>query len=340
MMTVTHLLTGGLFTSLFLQSSQPEILLVGAIASLLPDIDISTSPIGRLLFPISRILEKKLAHRGATHSIVASLILGAVTYSIAIAFKLDLNYVHAINIGYFAGWFLDCFTKSGVQMFYPLPQKCVCPGNRDLRFSTGSTQEYFLVGILIAIAFWVFQINSDGGVMTAFNKVIAAPSGVTELYNKEGGNHLVYVNIDGVYASDRTPVKDKLLIIGASGNDFIVEKDGRLFKAGNDMDSTIITQRITGEVGETAVIHEEAIAFNEDDINPLVKFAGKRAYVTGILEVDDPESIRVLPSLREYQSISINATTVNFSYAPIDKVINLLSDQILIGSLSIKVITN
>jgi inner membrane protein len=265
----------------------------------------------------------------------AALALLGVT---AIAFKVDLSFIHALNIGYFAGWFADCFTKSGVQMFYPLPQRCVCPGNRELRLSTGSTQEYFLVGILIIIAFWTFQINSDGGVMTAFNKVIAAPSGVTELYNKEGGNHAIYANIEGVYASDRTPVKDKFLIVGASGNDFIVEKDGQLFKAGNDPDSTIITKRIIGEVGAISITQTEAIAFNEDDINPLVKFSGKQAYVTGTLEVDDPESIRVLPNLREYQSITINGSIVNLSFAPVDKVINLLSDQILIGNLSVKVI--
>jgi inner membrane protein len=174
--------------------------------------------------------------------------------------------------------------------------------------------------------------------MTAFNKVIAAPSGVTELYNKEGGNHAIYANIEGVYASDRTPVKDKFLIVGASGNDFIVEKDGQLFKAGNDPDSTIITKRIIGEVGAISITQTEAIAFNEDDINPLVKFSGKQAYVTGTLEVDDPESIRVLPNLREYQSITINGSIVNLSFAPVDKVINLLSDQILIGNLSVKVI--
>jgi inner membrane protein len=338
MMTVTHLLIGSLATGLFLQTPQPELLLVSAIASLLPDIDISTSPIGRILFPISQFLEKRFAHRSATHSIVASALLGIISYGAAIAFKVDLSFIHALNIGYFAGWFADCFTKSGVQMFYPLPQRCVCPGNRELRLSTGSTQEYFLVGILIIIAFWTFQINSDGGVMTAFNKVIAAPSGVTELYNKEGGNHAIYANIEGVYASDRTPVKDKFLIVGASGNDFIVEKDGQLFKAGNDPDSTIITKRIIGEVGAISITQTEAIAFNEDDINPLVKFSGKQAYVTGTLEVDDPESIRVLPNLREYQSITINGSIVNLSFAPVDKVINLLSDQILIGNLSVKVI--
>jgi inner membrane protein len=41
MMTITHLLVGSMSTAAILTASQPEILLVGAIASLLPDIDIS-----------------------------------------------------------------------------------------------------------------------------------------------------------------------------------------------------------------------------------------------------------------------------------------------------------
>lgn len=79
MMTLTHLLVGSLATGIFLQTPQPEILLVGAIASMLPDVDISTSPTGRILSPISRFLEKRFAHRSATHSIVASGIVGVVS---------------------------------------------------------------------------------------------------------------------------------------------------------------------------------------------------------------------------------------------------------------------
>ena len=174
--------------------------------------------------------------------------------------------------------------------------------------------------------------------MTAFNKVIAAPSGVTEIYNKEGGNRLVYVNIEGVYASDRVTVKDKFLVVGAVGNDFIVEKNDRLFKAGGDSGSTIITNRITAELGQTSITNEEAIAFNEDDITPLVKFRDKQAYLTGNLLADDPESIRVLAVPREYESISLSGNSIILSYAPINQVISLLEDQLLTGNLLIKVI--
>ena len=338
MMTITHLLVGSMSTAAILTASQPEILLVGAIASLLPDIDISTSAIGRILSPISQFLEKRFAHRSATHSVLASGLLAVVSYGLSLKLPIPINFIHALNIGYFAGWFLDVFTKSGVQMFYPSPEKWVCPYNKELRFSTGSPQECWLLAILAAIAIWLFQVTDNGGLMKEFNKLIAAPSGVTELYNEHGGEHLIYANVQGVYASDRSPVKDKFEIVGVKGNDFILELEGRLFKGGNDPDSTIITQRITGEVGPLSITDTESISFNEDEITPLVKFSGKRAYVTGKVEVDDPESIRVLPNPKEYQAISLSGNTITLSYAPIDQVISLLSDQLLIGNLSIKVI--
>ena len=137
MMTITHLLVVSMSTAAILTASQPEILLVGAIASLLPDIDISTSAIGRILSPISQFLEKWFAHRSATHSVLASGLLAIVSYCLSLKLPIPINFIHALNIGYFAGLFLDVFTKSGVQMFYPSPEKWVCPYNKELRFSTG-----------------------------------------------------------------------------------------------------------------------------------------------------------------------------------------------------------
>ena len=49
------------------------------LGSLLPDIDTEKSAIGKVLLPLSAWLERKLGHRGATHSLLALLILGLAT---------------------------------------------------------------------------------------------------------------------------------------------------------------------------------------------------------------------------------------------------------------------
>ncbi|MEG3440049.1 metal-dependent hydrolase [Pannus brasiliensis CCIBt3594] len=337
MMTVTHLITGSLGTALILQSAEPAVLLVGAIAALFPDIDISTSPIGRIFPPVSHFLEKRFPHRSATHSLLASGLLGVISYAICWKFSVGWEYVHALNIGYFFGWFLDCFTKSGVEAFYPVSVRCVCPGNRNLRFSTASPQEYWLIAILAAIAIWVFQINSEGGLMSAFNRAIAAPSGVEELYNQKGGTNLIVANVDGVFAIDRTPVKGDFPIVATDGQGFILlGVNGEIYKVGNDPDSNIIPHRITAKVEGTAVIQVENVNFIDEDLTKLSKYRDKQAYLSGSVSIDDPESAIAPQHPREWKAIEISGSTATLNNAPIGQVASVLGDQYLSGSVSVR----
>ena len=70
-----------------LGTTNPVPLLLGSVASMLPDIDISTSPAGRLFPFISKPLERQFSHRSATHSLVASLVLGVITYGLWLYFR-------------------------------------------------------------------------------------------------------------------------------------------------------------------------------------------------------------------------------------------------------------
>jgi len=79
-MGLTHLLLSGTATSLALGTAQPEVLLVGAIAGLGPDVDISNSPAGQVLPWLSGYLEKRFPHRSCTHSCVASALVASIVY--------------------------------------------------------------------------------------------------------------------------------------------------------------------------------------------------------------------------------------------------------------------
>ncbi|MDF5712155.1 MAG: metal-dependent hydrolase [Nostoc sp. S4] len=152
MLGISHLLISGTATSLLLGTASPTLIAAGAIAGLLPNIDISTSPAGRVLPWVSAFFEAKMPHRSCTHSLVASAVVASVRYGVALFNPQFINLVHALSIGYFFGWFADVFTRGGVEMFWPSPVRCVCPGNRNLRLRTGSNVEYFVLIILIAIA--------------------------------------------------------------------------------------------------------------------------------------------------------------------------------------------
>lgn len=272
MLGISHLLISGTATSLLLGTASPTLIAAGAIAGLLPDIDISTSPTGRVFPWVSSFFETRMPHRSCTHSLVASAVVAAVGYGVALFNPSFLNLVHALSISYFFGWFADVFTRrGGVEMFWPSSVRCVCPGNRNLRLRTGSNVEYFVLVVLVAIALAVFNINNSGGLFTQFNRLIASPSGVQHIYNESGSTHLIKANIKGVRTSDRSKVNGQYLIIQVQGTGFLVQSDdGRIYKASTEPDAQIFLEEITADVGKPAITNIEALTLEDEPIGSAI----------------------------------------------------------------------
>ena len=340
MLTITHLLVGAASVGMGLQTTNPVPILIGTIASLLPDIDISTSPAGRCLPFISRPLEARFSHRSATHSLAASFTIAVLTYGAWFYFRsIPLVFVHALNIGYFAGWFLDVFTKSGVEMFYPLGIRCVCPGNRNLRIATGSPAEYWLITFVVALALWTFQLNNTGGLVQNFNALIAAPSGVIELYNRHGGESLIYADYAGVWAGNRSPIAEESPVIGTNGEGFLVVKDNAVIKVGNEADSTIIVNRIKGRIGERAITTTETIFLDDEGTDQLKQFMRPLTFLSGSMTIDSPQDLRLEQSAFAFAPIRNAGGFLILDHAPIEATIAALSDQFMTGSITVKTIT-
>jgi inner membrane protein len=233
MLGISHLLISGTASSLLLQTADPVLIAVGAIGGLLPDVDVSTSPAGKVFPWISGYFQETMPHRSMTHSIVASAVIAIASYGTAIFIPQFIPIASALTIGYTFGWFADCFTRGGVEMFWPSSVRCVCPGNRNLRLKTGSNAEYFVLCILVAIALSAFSINSKGGILTQFNRLIASTSGVQGVYNSSGSTHKIVANIKGVRAGDRSKVDGQFQIIQPNGTGFIVlePNTNKLYKA-------------------------------------------------------------------------------------------------------------
>ena len=276
MMGLTHMVFSATATSVILGTANPAILTISVIAGLLPDIDVSTSIAGRIFPWVANYLEKRFSHRSCTHSIVASAVVAGFAYGCVFLLKGKFfGVASATTIGYFFGWFLDCFSKAGVEMFWPSTDRYVCPGNRTLRIKTGSPAENVLLVFLVAIAILSFNINANGGIMNQFNRLMATPSGVEEIYNKSGSTHLIVAHIKGVHQSARSPVEENFTIIEARGQDFIVQSnDGRIYKAGIDPVAQIITEQIIADVSRPAITN----------IEQLTLFALLRMYNTKIRE--------------------------------------------------------
>ena len=326
--------------SLGLQTDDPTLLYIGAIASLLPDIDTPISTAGRAFPGISHWLQGRFSHRSFTHSFVASFVLAIATYPTAVLENVPLSLIHAINIGYFAGWFADIFTSSGVEMFYPSRVRWALPSNRNLRLCTGSQAEYRLLVVLVAIALFSFHISANGGILIQFNRLIGSISGVEQLYNKLGATHLIAAQIKGVRALDYTPVTGDFWIIQAHGQGFIVQSsEGKIYKTGTEPDNQIIAQHITAEPGPAAISSVELLSLQEEELaSRLERFnrAGALVFVSGKILVDDPQELKLFSDPLQFPYFRPTAANMVLETAPLVAVQQTFGEQYVTGELSVR----
>lgn len=148
MMAVTHCAIALSGTSLILGTANPLLLGLSIIGSQLPDIDTTTSTIGKIFFPISSWIENRFPHRSITHSLLATASLTAV--SLLVCFLLgDMNIKAAIALplGHLLACFSDTFTKQGVQLFYPDPAWAISVSNPRRRIKTAGAGELWVLGV-------------------------------------------------------------------------------------------------------------------------------------------------------------------------------------------------
>ena len=349
MMTLTHLAISGLMTGLVLGTADPMLISSGAIAGLLPDVDLSKSPAGRVLFPISRLLEKRFPHRSCTHSILASVAIASLVYGLAYSSVISWKLAHAIEIGYTFGYLVDAITKSGIQLFFPANLRCVVPGNRNLRLSTGSNWEYAILVLVVAVFMLVLNINTNGGMSASFNEILATPRGVQELLNKKGSTHQIIVSIDGVRTFDRARIKDEYVVVEQrDANTFLVHPlstPDELYQVSNrpDLEHQIVSERITGKVGRKVVTTIESMAWADEEVTPkldklLDRFPDAQMYLTGSIEIDDPDEMTIRTDPQQLTTVTKQGRKLAFNSCPMTNAIGLLRDQWGSGQVRIRVI--
>ncbi len=213
-----HFLFSVSAVSLTLGTLDPFVLLIGGAMSLLPDIDSSKSVYGKILFPLSRLIERHFPHRTFTHSffMTAIVAIGAIP----LAFESREFYFAAL-IGFFCGWFLDVFTKAGVSAFYPMSMaRLVIPANPALRLATGSKNEWFFSVIFLALIVISFQLHSSGGVMQIFTSLLAQPTGVSEMFRTHGQTNRIHTLLEGQTATGK--ISGKFPVVDLLSNDVFI----------------------------------------------------------------------------------------------------------------------
>ncbi len=340
MMSLTHAAIALAGTSLILGTADPLPLGLAILGSQLPDLDTTTSTIGKIFFPISSWIEDRFPHRTITHSLLATAAIAVVSLGVNYFWlQGDIKVAIALPLGHLLACFSDTFTKQGVQLFYPEPVWAVSVSNPRRRLKTGGAGELWVLGIAIALLCLGIYLANGGGITQKVSQNLGLRDGIVRVYNENAATNHVYASITGYWASDRTPADGKYLIIGNEGKEFIVSDGQGVYKTGQQ----IITNKVTTEVGEAATTEIRNITFNDEDaVAPLLElqqaYPGAEIYLNGELTIDFPEDVKIPIEPNQMVTASVVGSRVKFSYCELRDAIALLREQYAVGTVEIKIV--
>lgn len=148
------LLAGSIYTSYVFANGVPQtpqeaslLLSIAAIGGLIPDIDSSTSKLGRRIKPVSKLISKIFGHRGLFHAPILYIILFSILYAKYPEQQLRLN---AALIGIASHLAIDMLNPSGIPLLYPIKWKF-----HIMEAKAGGIVEYLVQGFCSLAALYV-----------------------------------------------------------------------------------------------------------------------------------------------------------------------------------------
>lgn len=178
-----HIAGGTVFTGFFASIlfglnilSSPAMLVTTLIASVLPDCDHTRSPIGKLLYPISKFLNRRFGHRTITHSIPALIVLTLLVSFFEKTYFGSYQVSIVFSLAYWSHLLFDMCTLQGVPLLYPfMKNPFVLIGNPEARIRVGDYRRE-AVAFCVFLA-WGVSLYSLGlfenGFWTTYNRAFA-----------------------------------------------------------------------------------------------------------------------------------------------------------------------
>ncbi len=159
--------------------------LIAAASSLLPDMDLPPSKIGRLFWFLSVPLERRFGHRTLTHSLLMLGIVAVVSYPLT---WLQPLYWGCVVGGYGSHLWMDMLNVRGVDLFWPSSAHLVAPGNRNWRIAVGSKAEMMLLSVLLVVTAALYPL-SHLGFRDALQALLKSFDIAVEQYQRQIGTH-------------------------------------------------------------------------------------------------------------------------------------------------------
>ena len=311
MMAITHaaiahaaIATAGV--SLLFSTADPLPLALAVLGSQLPDLDTTTSVIGQVCYPISSWIEDRFPHRSITHSLIATAAIAVIALPIGLYFG-NWQVAAAVPVGHLFSCCSDCFTRQGVQLFWPVPAWAISVSNPNRRLRTGSTGEYWVLVAAVGLLLLGIQLAGTGGVAQSMGSNLGLRDTAIATYNANA-DKAIYADIKGVWADDRSRADGEYLILKAQGNEFIVTDGSGIYLTGQN----IIPESLKTRTGEPIQVSRETISFSDE--NPTEKFqqlaiALKQQKIAYLSELKNLDPLVVRDLVPKFGGIQPNINT-------------------------------
>jgi inner membrane protein len=290
---------------------------LAAVASLLPDVDLPTSKVGRLFFWLAVPLERRFGHRTITHSAVG---LAAVAGLAAPLWWIEPLYFWAVVGGYWSHVWLDMLNLRGVDLFWPSPIRVVTPGNRKWRFQVGGKGEMVLLAGLLGLALALYPL-SHLGFRDGLQAVLKNFDIAREQYQRQAGTHWYRLDLEATDHLTLQAVRGEFPIVGVWQNGLIVERDGQLRAVGaNPARHNLYPVRGRLIEGEPLRVVTERVAMQGRTLRWLASRIDQSRpyYLLGEVEMADARAqarIALLTDIETYNPASYRGGILTLHYA-------------------------
>jgi len=219
----------------------PEIALV-AFCGNLPDIDTSYSHIGRLLWPLSRFIERRFGHRTVTHSLLALGLVTAAAY--AARYYVPIAWPWA-PLAYASHLLLDMIVggSTGVPLLWPAKHRFylleITPGGTGERLTALALAMVCLLPLVWGVPDPARILHERAGTLDF----------AIQDYRQWEGAYRVYADVEGQWQADHRRESGRFEIIRAEGQTLTLTDGERVFTAGQTNEDFYI-RRIVAIRGE------------------------------------------------------------------------------------------
>jgi membrane-bound metal-dependent hydrolase YbcI (DUF457 family) len=242
------LLTIALLTE---QVVKPLLFIPLAIGALLPDLDSTSSLLGRLLPFASRRLEDRLGHLQEWHTLAAAAIIAVLASPLVL---VGAQVWIVIPLGFVTHLIVDLLHPEGIMLFWPLSKRRYRLFGGPLK-THGGDSERRLAGVLALIAL-IMLLIVDIGEPPPQPVVVPSYEQTLERYYSLRGKNLVTAAIEGSWQATGRRASGRFEVINAADESFVLldRYTGRVFTAGHKADDHFYPSRITLQTGPAARI--------------------------------------------------------------------------------------